>query len=152
MADYRRVIDENPKGRLEFINDELKITSLRYEGEVDYPKLRFDGQARGLGGISYNRNGRELALITMDPEDDGYCFQMNPSGGTTDGDMEKLVRVKMHEAEYLVPLVGQVNGAPVGNSFAIQTAHGFYLCVTPEGRLETRTQVGPWETFRLQAV
>lgn len=78
-------------------------------------------------------------------------------GTTDDRNMVRVETITTRYKKLYVPLIladGSIAGggaAPAGQ-VAIQTHHGFVLCVTPQGRLETRTAIGPWETFRLVPV
>jgi hypothetical protein len=63
-------------------------------------------------------------------------------------DCKERFYIDSGQAVFRVPVSAPNLGAgAVTGKFAIRTHHGFYLCVTPEGRLETRTNPGPWETF-----
>lgn len=107
MSDFRRILDENPKGRLEFVNDELKIISKVYEGRTDAAKLRLESENEPcIGGISIGKTGSrdERFLLTGDTGD-GWKFMASNGTGTTDGDMRTLQTVRWDGARYVVPII-----------------------------------------------
>jgi hypothetical protein len=108
VADFRKVLDENPKGRLEFVNDELKVISKVHEGKTDAAKLRLESENDPvIGGISIGRPGSrdERFLLTGDTGD-GWKFQVSDGRGTADENMRAVATVRLDGARYTVPVIG----------------------------------------------
>lgn len=131
----------------------------------DPPKHRLAVQAgqveSNLGGVSFNirrSDGRhEEYAYLMGRLNGGNGAAYIATRGPGEGQPRERFYIDHGKAIFRVPieapnLGGGTGGGPSSGNFAIRTCHGFYLCVTPDGHLETRTQVGPWETFSLVAV
>ena len=137
------IVAENSKGRLEFINDELIITSKT----SDAGKLRFHSPNGTMGAISFcDEFGGERVLV-MGSRTEGLKIQGNATGNTQDSDMKPLVDVSWNGARFQVPIVGQQTSGRIALK---AVANNRYVCAENEpGRplLANRDGIGAWEQF-----
>lgn len=125
----------------------------------DPPKIRLGVEAgkveSNLGAISFNivrPDGRheEMALVqgrlTADKQAGALYIAIRPRGGQ---EVKEAVYIDSNHFISHAAILAPNIGTPEVGKFAIKTHHGFYLCVTPEGKLETRDKIDVWETFTL---
>lgn len=143
------ILDDNPKGLHQTANDELEIISkTQPNGDTDSAAVRFESENKIIGKISWNQPRRRERMILTGDLEDGFKFQMNPSGGTQDRDMVTLMTVNWSGIEYRVPVIGAGNGNGFPSRVALRTHHGKYLCIEPGGRIVAdRDAPGPWESL-----
>lgn len=136
------IVADNDRGRLEFVSDELIITSKT----EDAGKIRFHSPNGTMGAISFcDQHGAERVLMVGNRAEGLKVFG-NRTGVTQDGAMKPLMAVNWNGVDYRVPVIGQ--GAPVAGRIALRTHQGKFLCVEPDGRIVAdREAPGPWETF-----